>query len=147
MKMVNAEETMIEQVMDVLVDAERTCTAVGPVSELAPGGLTLEMAHRICEGNLQRRLDQGERVVGMKVGLTNLAVRDNMGLPDSTDGYLLDSMALPSGGTLQVAEFVAPKIETEICFRLGKPLRGTDTTVEATLGVAHFGFHSQRRRQ
>lgn len=125
--------TTIEQIMNVLADAERTRTAVGPVSDLVSGGLTLDMAHEICERNLQRRLDAGAALAGVKVGFTNLAVRDKMGLPDSTYGYLLDEMVLQSGGALRMADFVAPKIETEICFRLGKPLADPNVTVDEVL--------------
>jgi 2-keto-4-pentenoate hydratase len=132
-KMVETELATIQRVMDVLVEAERTSTAVGPVSDLVPGGLTLDMAHRVAEGNLTRRLARGESIAGLKVGFTNLAVRDKMGLPDSTYGYLLDSMVLGSGGELRMADFVAPKIETEICFRLGKALAGPDLTVDEVL--------------
>src|ERR1035437_7980269 len=110
--MVETEDATIQRVMDVLVEAERTSTAVGPVSDLVAGGLTLDMAHLVCEGNLARRLARGGSVAGVKVGFTNLAVRDKMGLPDSTYGYLLDSMVLESGGGLAMAQFVAPKIET-----------------------------------
>ena len=123
----------IERVGDVLVQAERDRTAVGPVSDLVSGGLDLELAHAICERNLALRLDAGERIAGFKVGFTNIPVREKMGLPDSTYGYLLESMVLPSGGELPMAEFVAPKIETEICFRLARDLAGPDLTIEDVL--------------
>ena len=122
-----------ERVGDVLVQAERDRAAVGPVSDLVRGGLSLDLAHAICERNITRRLDAGERIVGFKVGFTNIAVREKMGLPDSTYGYLLDGMVLPSGSSLAMDEFVAPKIETEICFRLGKDLAGPDLTIDEVL--------------
>jgi len=125
--------TDIERVGDVLVQAERERTAVGPVSDLVPGGLDLDLAHAICERNLALRLEAGERIAGFKVGFTNIAVREKMGLPDSTYGYLLSGMVLPSGGELRMDEFVAPKIETEICFRLGKDLVGLGLTIAQVL--------------
>jgi 2-keto-4-pentenoate hydratase len=123
----------IERVGDVLSQAERDRAAVGPVSDLVPGGLSLDLAHAICERNIARRLALGERIAGFKVGFTNIPVREKMGLPDSTYGYLLDSMVLPSGGALAMDEFVAPKIETEICFRLGRDLAGADLTIDQVL--------------
>lgn len=123
----------IERVAQVLAQAERDRTAVRPVSDLVPGGLTLDVAHAVCEHNLQRRLDSGERIAGFKVGFTNIPVREKMGLPDSTYGYLLDSMVLPSGGELRMDELVAPKIESEICFKLSRDLAGPDLTIEQVL--------------
>jgi 2-keto-4-pentenoate hydratase len=123
----------IERVGNVLLQAEQDRAAVGPVSDLVPGGLSLDLAHAICEQRIARRLEAGERIAGFKVGFTNIPVREKMGLPDSTYGYLLDSMVLPSGNALPMNEFVAPKIETEICFRLGKDLAGRDLTIEDVL--------------
>lgn len=126
----------IERVAQVLREAEAARTAVGPVSDLVDGGLTLDLAHAVCEANVERRLAAGEHVAGFKVGFTNIPVRDKMGLPDSTYGYLFDSMVLPSGGTLAMAEMVAPKIETEICLRLGDDLAGPDLSAEDVLRAA-----------
>jgi 2-keto-4-pentenoate hydratase len=123
----------IERVGDVLVQAERDRAAVGPVSDLVPGGLSLDLAHAICERNIARRMEAGERITGFKVGFTNIPVRETMGLPDSTYGYLLDGMVLPGGGEFQMDEFVAPKIETEICFRLAKDVAGPDVTLDEVL--------------
>jgi 2-keto-4-pentenoate hydratase len=123
----------IERVSEVLVQAEKAATAVGPVSDLVSGGLTLDMAHTVCEENIQKRLDAGERIAGYKVGFTNIPVREKMGLPDSTYGYLMENMILPAGGELRMDELVAPKIESEICFRLSKDLSGPDLTIEQVL--------------
>jgi 2-keto-4-pentenoate hydratase len=123
----------IERVGDVLVQAERDRAAVGPVSDLVTGGLSLDLAHAICERNVARRLEAGERIAGFKVGFTNIAVREKMGLPDSTYGYLFEGMVLASGGELLMDDFVAPKIETEICFRLAKELAGSDLTIDQVL--------------
>ncbi len=59
-----------------------------------------------------------------------------MGLPDSTYGYLLESMILASGGSLDLAEVIAPKIESEICVRLGRDLAGPGVTAEDVLAAA-----------
>jgi len=125
----------IERIGDVLIEAERARSAVGPVSDLVPGGLSLDRAHEICERNLALRLAAGEKIAGYKVGFTNIPVREKMGLPDSTYGYLLGSMVLPTGGDLLMDEFVAPKIETEICFRLAKDLAGPGLTIDQVLGA------------
>jgi 2-keto-4-pentenoate hydratase len=123
----------VERIARVLVHAERDRAAVGPVSDLVAGGLSLDLAHAVCEANIRQRVEAGERIAGFKVGFTNIPVRDKMGLPDSTYGYLMNTMVLPSGGSLRMDEFVAPKIESEICFRLGKDLSGIDLTIEQVL--------------
>lgn len=128
-----AQPTNIEQIIKVLAKAEADRIAVGPVSDLVPGGLAIENAHVVCETMIDRRIEAGDEIAGFKVGFTNIPVRERMGLPDSTYGYLLKSMVLQSGGTLPMDEFVAPKIETEICFRLAKDLAGTGLSIEEVL--------------
>ena len=126
----------IERVAAVLREAEAGVVAIGPVSDLVDGGLTLASAHSVCESNLSRREAAGERVVGYKVGFTNIAVRDKMGLPNSTYGYLLDSMVLASGSALPMDVLIAPKIESEICVRLRTDLSGPGVSAAAVLAAA-----------
>jgi len=126
----------IERVAAVLREAEATVEAVGPVSDLVDGGLTLDMAHGVCESNLARREAADERAVGYKVGFTNIAVREKMGLPDSTYGYLLASMVLASDSALPMDELIAPKVESEICVRLGADLGGPDVSATDVLSAA-----------
>jgi 2-keto-4-pentenoate hydratase len=123
----------IDRASEVLRIAEQSRSAIGPVSDLVAGGLTLDMAHAVCEANIQIRLDAGERVVGYKVGSTNARVRHAMGLPGPTYGYLLDNMVLLSGGELSMKELIAPRIESEICFRLRRDLHGPNLTIEQVL--------------
>jgi 2-keto-4-pentenoate hydratase len=122
-----------EKQIQVLVEAENERQAVGPISDLVPGGLSLEDAHTICETIIQRRLDAGAKLVGYKVGFTNIPVREKMGLPDSTYGYELDNMVLENGGELHMSELIAPKIECEICFKLSRDLSGKGLTVEQVM--------------
>jgi len=124
-----------EREREILIRAERERIPIGPLSDLVPGGLTLEAAHAICEANIQARLDAGERLVGYKVGFTNIPVRERMGLPDSTYGYLLESMVLENGGTFAMNQLIAPRIECEIAFKLGAPLSGKGLTVEEVLAA------------
>lgn len=124
-----------EQVIAVLAEAERTRTAIGPVSDLIEGGLTLEDAHKICETAIARRVHAGDPVVGFKIGFTNIPVREKMGLPDSTYGYLLQSMVLKTGAVLAISDFVGPRIETELCLRIARDIRVAEPTTEDALAA------------
>jgi 2-keto-4-pentenoate hydratase len=125
-----------ERIAQVLREAEASRTAVGPVSDLLEGGLTLDLAHSVCEANIARREANGEHIAGYKVGFTNIAVREKMGLPDSTYGYLMGSMILGSGGEVDMAEMIAPKIETEICVRLAADLAGPGVVAADVLAAS-----------
>lgn len=123
----------IDRIAGVLGEAERTRTPVGPVSDLVVGGLTADLGQAVSEAGIQARIANGERIAGYKVGSTNMRVRLAMGLPDATYGYLMDTMILPTGGNLRMDEFIDPRLECEICFRLGADLAGPDLTIEQVL--------------
>jgi len=125
----------VDRLSEVLRVAEQSRSAVGPVSDLVAGGLTFDMAHAVCEANIQKRLDAGERLVGYKVGSTNARVREAMGLPGPTYGYLFDNMVMLADGEFLMKELIAPRIESEICFRLSRDLHGPDLTIEQVLGA------------
>jgi 2-keto-4-pentenoate hydratase len=124
-----------EREQKILEEAEKDRKPVGPISDRVPGGLSLDDAHAICEAIINKRLESGEKLAGFKVGFTNIAVREKMGFPDSTYGYLLDSIVLKSGVDVPMSDLITPKIECEICFRLGKDLKGKGLTVEDVLRV------------
>ncbi|RJR27275.1 MAG: hypothetical protein C4582_00805 [Desulfobacteraceae bacterium] len=128
-----------EREIEILERAESQRNPVGPISDLTEGGLSLEAAHTICESIIARRRAGGGEIAGYKVGFTNMAVRDKLGLPDSTYGYIMEDMILESGRNISLKDFIAPKIECEICFKIGKDLFGKGLSVEkvldATMGV------------
>ena len=124
-----------EKEMQILVDAEKARKPIGPVSDLVSGGLSLDDAHRICERNIEKRIKAGEKMAGFKIGFTNLAVREKMGLPDSTYGYLMDSMLLKSGVKVAMSGLIAPKIECEICFKLKQGLKGKGLSAEQVIAA------------
>jgi 2-keto-4-pentenoate hydratase len=128
-------DARIQKAIDALETAQKTRTPIGPVSDLFPGGLSLEDAHRICEGSMERRLASGDRLAGFKVGFTNAAVREKMGFPDATYGYVLESGVLKNGARLTVQDFIDVKIECEICFKMAKDLAGDHLSVEEVLAA------------
>ncbi len=128
-----ADGTIVDRVSEALRRAEQTRVPIDPVSSMVSGGLTLEIAHAVCEANLQRRLEAGRRVVGYKIGSTNTAVRIAMGLPAPTYGYLLDHTIVASGGTIHMDELIDARIECEICFRMKADLAGEELTISDVL--------------
>ena len=119
-----------EKEMQILVDAEKNRKPIGPVSDMVAGGLSLDDAHRINERNIEKRMKAGEKLAGYKIGFTNLAVREKMGLPDSTYGYLMEGMVLKNGVKVNMSGLIAPKLECEICMKLKSGLKGKGLTPE-----------------
>ncbi len=83
---------------------------------------------------------RGERLGGYKVGLTSGAARDSMGVGFRPFGYVLASRIFRSGARIERARISRPRLEVELCLRIGSPLRGAEVTREqaraAVAGVA-----------
>jgi 2-keto-4-pentenoate hydratase len=83
---------------------------------------------------------QGGQLVGRKIGLTNKAMQEQLGVNEPDYGFILESMVLPSGTTLPRSAFLLPRIEPEVAFWLGEDLQGPGVTAEqflaATEGVS-----------
>ncbi|MFJ7280923.1 2-keto-4-pentenoate hydratase [Kitasatospora sp. NPDC098663] len=72
------------------------------------------------------RVDEGDRVLGYKVGLTSRAMQEQFGMDEPDSGVLLASMQVPAGGTVNHAGLLTPRVEAEVAFRLGADLRGDE---------------------
>ncbi|RJS24269.1 4-oxalocrotonate decarboxylase [Corallococcus sp. H22C18031201] len=93
--------------------------------------LALPLAYSVQAEGIRMRLARGERVVGLKMGLTSEAKRKQMNLESPVYGVLTDVMQVPARGVIRVGAGIHPKIEPEIAFRIARPLRGTITREEA----------------
>jgi 2-oxo-3-hexenedioate decarboxylase len=73
-------------------------------------------AYEIQEDVVARRLARGERIVGVKLGLTSKAKMQQMGVGEAIWGWLTDAMRIPDGGVVELAERIHPKVEPEVAF-------------------------------
>jgi 2-keto-4-pentenoate hydratase len=77
------------------------------------------------------RVARGERVMGRKIGLTARAVQEQLGVDQPDYGTLWQSSFYESRNgsvTVPAADFIAPRIEGEVAFLIGKPLRDPGVT-------------------
>ncbi len=97
--------------------------------------LTLEQAYLIQRESIQRRIKRGDALVGMKMGLTSLAKMKQMSVHSPIYGHLTRSMVAGDGDAIQASRFIHPRVEPEVAFILGAPLRGPVTPAQAMLAV------------
>ena len=77
---------------------------------------------------LRRRLDRGETLVGVKLGLTSRAKQARMGIDEPLVAWLTDAMALPAGDPVPQASLIHPRVEPELVFVMGEGLKGPGVT-------------------
>ncbi|MDT0464456.1 2-keto-4-pentenoate hydratase [Streptomyces gibsoniae] len=112
-----------------LYDARSKGVPIAPFTDTDPG-LGAEDGYAVQRELLGLLLADGERVVGYKAGLTSAAMQDMFETRTPDYGPVLASTVHASGTTVDASAFIAPKVEAEIVFRLGRPLRGPGVTVD-----------------
>lgn len=121
---------MHEELARLLDQARLEAREIPPLTRQHPD-LPLPDAYAIQAEGIRLRTSRGERVVGLKMGLTSEAKRRQMNLDSPVYGVLTDRMEVPAGGTLRLQGAIHPKIEPEIAFRTSRTLRGRITREEA----------------
>jgi len=116
-----------------LDEAARTGQAVPQIDP--EGKLTLDDAYAIQSASIQRRVERGERRVGVKMGFTSRAKMVQMGIADVIWGRLSSDMLIEESTPIKFSRFVHPRVEPELAFVLKKPLAGIVTEVEALAAV------------
>lgn len=90
-----------------------------PVPQLPPGqSLSVETAYSIQARLVARRLARGERLVGLKLGLTSEAKMKQVGVTEVILGRLTDAMQHAEGGSIDLGALIHPRVEPEIAFLL-----------------------------
>ena len=119
----------IEEAADLLAAADADVAPIGQLTQRYPG-MDVADAYAIQQVNLARRLEQGRAVVGHKIGLTSEPMQNLLGVDEPDFGYILDSMVVPNGTAVRCGRFCAPRVEPEVAFLLGKPLRGPGVSID-----------------
>lgn len=118
-----------------LLEAMASRTTIQPLTERTPE-ITIDDAYAISLECYERRLKNGEKLVGKKVGVTSIPVQQMLNVHQPDFGYLLDSMQYQNGDTMPISStLIAPRAEGEIAFTLKKPLKGPGVTAEDVLAA------------
>lgn len=131
-------DSIIQALADRLDAAGRGRAAVPPIKAEITGGPS--GAYAIQEVNTRRRLAEGRRLVGRKIGLTSPAVQRQLGVDQPDYGMLFDDMAVSDGWDVAADRLIQPKVEAEIAFVLCRDLTDERLTVADLLRAVDFAL-------
>src|SRR4051794_33464652 len=102
--------------------------------------LELDEAYRIQLALIERRVAEGERQIGWKVGLTAKPIQQQFGFHEPVFACVLETQ--PTGHVFGATELINPGFETELCIRLRRGLEGIVSLeqVRAAVEVIHPAF-------
>ena len=131
-------EIEVSRAADELYEAWQACSVIEPLTARYPD-LSIGQAYGIQQAFINRRVENGERVIGKKIGVTSRAVMDMLKVYQPDFGYLLDGMCVSSAVGVSSDCLIQPKAEGEVAFVLKKDLIGPGVTnadvLAATEGV------------
>ncbi|MGW6540232.1 2-keto-4-pentenoate hydratase [Streptomyces sp. NPDC055051] len=119
--------------------ARRTGVPCDPVRDLLPSG-DLDAAYAVQDLLTGRRLAEGRRTTGWKVGLTSPAVQRQLGVDTPDFGALLDDTAVPDGEELPWGAVLQPKAEAEVALVLEHDLPHERHTVADVIRATAFAL-------
>jgi 2-keto-4-pentenoate hydratase len=111
-------------VANTLLGALKTARPCGPVRDLLEGDL--DSAYQVQELIIENRVSTRNRRVGRKVGLTAAAVQRQLGVDQPDFGVLLSEMQRGEDEQIPHDRLIAPRIEAEIAFIMGRDVEATD---------------------
>jgi 2-keto-4-pentenoate hydratase len=131
----NASESYIQTLAERLDNAWRMHTPIPPITE-SDGITDVKTAYAIQTHWTNMRLGRGEKILGRKIGLTSKAIQQQLGVNEPDYGTLWQSSFYPAKNgkvNIPAGDFLQPRIEGEIAFLFGKPLREPNITPEQIL--------------
>ena len=129
--------TQIAAAAQALAAARAAQAPIAPLSGTF-GISNLADAYAVQELNTRAALQQGRRLVGRKIGLTSLAVQQQLGVDQPDFGMLFADMEVLDGGEIDCSRLIQPKAEGEIAFVLGRDLPHADCTLAELMSAVEY---------
>ena len=119
---------LIRQLAAELHESERSRVQVEHFSKRFPG-MTIEDGYAISREWVKAKIAEGRTVKGHKIGLTSRAMQQSSQIDEPDYAPLMSDMLFNAGGDIPIDRFIAPRVEVELAFVLGKPLKGPGATL------------------
>ncbi len=130
-------DDLIRQLARHLYEARKTRTQLRHFSKQHPT-MTIEDGYAIQREWVKLELADGRTIKGRKIGLTSRAMQLSSQITEPDYAPLMDDMFFETGSDIPFERFIAPRVEVELAFILGKPLKGPGITLFDVLSAAEY---------
>jgi 2-oxo-hept-3-ene-1,7-dioate hydratase len=120
-----------------LYEARKSRTQVRHLSKEHPG-MTVQDGYAIQTQWVRLELADGHRICGRKIGLTSRAMQMASQITEPDYAPLMDDMFFETGSDIPIDRFIAPRVEVELAFVLGKTLKGPGVTLFQVLRATEY---------
>ena len=131
------EPELIASLARELYTARKTRTPLRHLSLRHPQ-ITIDDGYAIQRAWVALELADGRRILGRKIGLTSRAMQLASQITEPDFAPLMDDMFFAQGSDIPINRFIAPRVEVELAFILGRPLRGPGATLFDVLSATEY---------
>ncbi len=114
----------------------QTKKPIAPLTATKPD-ITVDEAYQIQLLQIEKKLSEGDEIVGKKIGLTSKAMQNLFNVSEPDYGHILASMVLEDGAEVSI-KIIQPKIEFEIAFVLKEDIQGPNVTEEQIIAATDY---------
>lgn len=101
-------------------------------------GMTIADGYAIQRAWVALEIAAGRRIRGRKIGLTSRAMQVSSQIDEPDFAPLMDDMFFDAGGDIPFDRFIAPRVEVELAFVLGRAVEGPGTTLFDVLAATDW---------
>lgn len=112
-----------QKAAEILLEAEKIKKPALQLSKTFPN-IEIEDSYAIQKLVNDAKVKAGSKVIGNKIGLTSKAMQASSQIDEPDYGELHDYMVIEDGAKVPFERFIIPRVEIELVFVLGKPLKG-----------------------
>ena len=120
-----------------LYDARKSRTQLRHFSQRF-ADMTIDDGYAIQRAWVALELADGRTIKGRKIGLTSRAMQQASQIDEPDFAPLMDDMFFAQGGDIPISRFIAPRVEVELAFVLGRPLKGPGATLFDVLSATDY---------
>ncbi len=128
---------LIAQLAGELDQAEKTRVQLEHFSKRFPQ-MTIADGYAVSREWVRQKIADGRVARGHKIGLTSRAMQQASQITEPDYGTLLDDMFIAEGGDIPAERFIAPRVEVELAFVLGKRLQGPNVRIFDVLAATDY---------
>lgn len=116
-------DTERNSAVDSLLESHRTKVQGERPSAMFPD-IQIEDSYAISSMLADRRVAEGAKIIGHKIGLTSKAMQAASKIDEPDYGYIFDDLLIENGAKVPYENFCVPRVEPELTFVLKEPLKG-----------------------
>lgn len=128
---------LVRELARRLYEARRTRVQLEHYSKQHPG-MTIDDGYAVQREWVRLELADGHTIRGRKIGLTSRAMQQASQITEPDYAPLMSDMFYECGADIPVERFIAPRVEVELAFVLGRELQGPGASLFDVLRCTEY---------